>query len=130
MAVKIDGIKPPFIPVGGLNGLPTPQPIPASGQNFHEILAEKLGAKKEIKFSAHARARLESRNMNLQPDQIGKLTEVIDRAEQKGAHDSLVLMDKMAFIVNIPNRTVVTAIGEENMQEHIFTNIDSAIIAG
>ena len=40
---------------------------------------------------------------------------------------SLVLMDKTAFIVNVPNKTVVTAMQVDESNENIFTNIDSVV---
>ena len=43
---------------------------------------------------------------------------------------SLVLFPDAEFIVNIPNRTVVTAMDGENIRENIFTNIDSTVLAG
>jgi flagellar operon protein len=53
----------------------------------------------------------------------------VGRAAGKGSRDSLVLVDGTAFVVSVPNRTVITAVGSEHMREHIFTNIDSAVIA-
>jgi hypothetical protein len=29
----------------------------------------------------------------------------------------------------VPSRTVITAVGSEHMRDHVFTNIDSAVIA-
>jgi hypothetical protein len=34
-----------------------------------------------------------------------------------------------AFIVNIPNRTVVTAMPVNDSSENVFTNIDSVVFA-
>ena len=39
------------------------------------------------------------------------------------------MMDKTAFIVNIPNKTVVTAIDVAGSDENVFTNIDSVVFA-
>ena len=48
------------------------------------------------------------------------------QAEAKGIKESLVMMDNLAFIVNVKNSTVITAVtGEE---ERIFSNIDGAVI--
>jgi len=130
MAAKIDGIKPPFVPIG-IDGLPsTRRPIPSSGSgpDFHDILLEKLGSDRELKFSAHARNRIQSRNIPLTAENIQQLVKAVELAEQKGARDSLILMENLAFIVNIGNRTVITAMDGESMKENVFTNIDSAII--
>ena len=83
----------------------------------------------KVKFSNHALKRLESRNIQLSDDEITKIQNAVDKAESKGSKDSLVMMDKTAFIVNVPNRTVVTAIEVANSNESVFTNIDSVVFA-
>ncbi len=52
----------------------------------------------------------------------------MDKAAAKGARESLILMDNLALVVSIRNRTVITAVDEKRMKEHVFTNIDSAVI--
>jgi len=84
--------------------------------------------KGEIRFSGHAEMRMRMRNISLSQEEMAKLNDAVDRAEAKGARESLILMDKLAFIVSIKNRTVITAVDEERMKENVFTNIDSAVI--
>ncbi|GBF11606.1 TIGR02530 family flagellar biosynthesis protein [Tepidibacillus infernus] len=97
--------------------------------NFNTILSDKLDqANQGVKFSAHAQQRLTSRGIQLDIKSIDQLNEAVQKAAQKGAKDSLILLQDLAFIVNIPNRVVVTTIDQTSMKEHIFTNIDSAII--
>ena len=50
-------------------------------------------------------------------------------AGEKGIKDSLILVDQLAFIVNVPNKTVVTAMDQTENKSNIFTNIDGAVIA-
>jgi flagellar operon protein len=50
-------------------------------------------------------------------------------AASKGARESLVLLDQTAFVVSVPNRTVITVVDKENLKQNVFTNIDSAVIA-
>ncbi len=95
-------------------------------ESFSGLLRSNM---EEIRFSAHASARIRSREIEMSPEVIGKLRGAVDRAAAKGSKDALVLLRKSAFIVNIPNRTVVTAIDGESMKENIFTNIDSAVVA-
>jgi flagellar operon protein len=64
------------------------------------------------------------------PQVMEKLNKAVSGAASKGAKDSLILMPNMAFIVNIPNRTVVTAMDGESIRDNVFTNIDSTVIAG
>lgn len=72
--------------------------------------------------------RLLNRNIQLSQEQKNRLQDGAQKAEAKGIKESLVLMDSLAFIVNIPNRTVVTAMEQGESTEHIYTNIDGAVI--
>ena len=100
---------------------------PIEGESaFENVLKTKIGA---IKFSAHASSRLKSRNITMTPEIMGKLEKAVSGAANKGARDSLILMKNCAFIVNIPNRTVITAMDGDSMNNNIFTNIDSAVLA-
>jgi hypothetical protein len=101
----INGIRVPFLPPRGVEGLKEKRSTDlASGQEFKSILEEQI---KSLTFSRHAAERM-----------------------QKGAKDSLVILRDLAFIVNVKNRMVVTAMDGDRLKENVFTNIDSAIIAG
>ena len=52
----------------------------------------------------------------------------VEQAHAKGIKDSLVLVDSLAFIVNVPSKTVVTAMDQTETQSNTFTNIDGAVI--
>ena len=54
--------------------------------------------------------------------------QIVQKASEKGIKESLVLMDSLAFIVNVPNKTVVTAMDQGESGDNIFTNIDGAVI--
>lgn len=97
-------------------------------QSFEQILIQqsKNESSTQLKFSKHASERLQSRNMNLTQDQLKRLENGTKRAEEKGIKESLVMVDDMAFIVNIKSNTVVTAVN--NRDEKVFTNIDGAIV--
>ena len=94
--------------------------------SFRQILEEKQAQTGELRFSKHANERLASRNIRLSTEQRERLEGGVNKASQKGIRDSLVMVDNMAFIVNVTNRTVITAVGEGD--DKIFTNIDGAII--
>jgi len=98
------------------------------GASFEEIFKQKLQSGSEIKFSKHATQRLDERNIVLSEDQSQRLEEGVLKASEKGITDSLVLVDDLAFIVNVPNQTVVTAMDQTKSEENIFTNIDGAVI--
>ena len=122
---EINGIKVPFIPIERYDDLSKLQKI-SPKDSFQSIFQQEVDT---IKFSNHAMKRLESRNIQLSPNELTKIQSAVDKAQSKGSKDSLVMMDRTAFIVNIPNRTVVTAVpvGEDN--ENVFTNIDSVVFA-
>ena len=99
------------------------------GLSFQEILQQKaLQDAGSLKFSKHALGRLNDRNIELSEGQLERLNEGAQRAGQKGIRDSLVIVDELAFIVNVPNQTVVTAMDQTETQTNIFTNIDGAVI--
>jgi flagellar operon protein len=87
------------------------------------------GGAEPLRFSKHALERVQRRGIALDHTTVGRLQEGVGRAAGKGSRDSLVLVDGTAFVVSVPSRTVITAVGSEHMREHIFTNIDSAVIA-
>ena len=100
----------------------------ADGLSFSDILKQKQeGVTGSLKFSKHASIRLEQRGISLTDGQVKRLDDGTMRASMKGIKDSLVIVDDMAFIVNVPNQTVVTAMDSKNTAENIFTNIDGAV---
>lgn len=100
---------------------------------FEEILKTKQEPKvttEKLKFSKHANQRLASRNIDLSTEQLERLENGTNKAREKGIKESLVMVDNLAFIVNIKNNTVVTtvAVEQNQMEGTIFTNIDGAVI--
>lgn len=94
-------------------------------QAFSTVLNEQL---QQIKFSNHATQRMNYRNIKLDAEQNLRLEDAVAKAADKGLKDSLILMDNNAFIVNIPNKTVVTVVDQNSLKENVFTNIDGAVI--
>lgn len=99
----------------------------AAGADFQQILAERLGAQ-EVRFSAHALQRLRAAGIQFGPEQQRKLQQAVEKVAAKGARESLVLMDNLALVVSVKNRTVITAVDGARIRENVFTNIDSAVI--
>ncbi len=119
-----------------VNGqLPVNKTIPrqqiGTGLTFQEVLNRTTEQNQvtELKFSKHAAGRLIDRNIELSEAQMERLQEGARNAGQKGIKDSLVIVDELAFIVNVPNKTVVTALDQTEARGNIFTNIDGAVIA-
>ncbi|MRS05881.1 hypothetical protein EG832_22080, partial [bacterium] len=91
--------------------------------------AETLSQTQNLRFSNHAQKRLEARNINLTDDGISRLSNAVDKAEKRGGKESLVMVDDMAFIVNVRDRMVVTALDSKTRGEGVFTQIDSVVFA-
>ena len=103
--------------------------INSQGLSFEEIWKQKTEkVAGELRFSKHASNRLADRNLTLSEEQLSRLTEGARRAGEKGIKESLVMVDQLAFIVNVPNNTVITAMDQTQAKDNIFTNIDGAVI--
>ena len=124
--IEMNGINVPFIPIEPGKDLKSNSAAQNSSTPFKAFFQEEL---EKIKFSNHALKRLENRNINLSDLDLDKIQNAVEKAELKGAKDSLVMMKDTAFIINIPNKTVVTAMPLDNSEENIFTNIDSVVFA-
>ncbi len=130
--------NPALVPPGVSGG---PAAIPASpaqsrtgtgavdGPSFAEVLSKQTAAVEPPRFSRHALQRLQQRGIQLGAPALQRLSEGVSRAAGKGSRDSVVFVDNTAFVVSVANNTVITAVGSEHMKDHVFTNIDSAVIA-
>ena len=122
-------IRPPQIgPIAPAPSKPVSKTGSKTGVGFETIFQEQLAGQSEIKFSAHALKRLETRRISLGNQEMALLKDAVNKAEAKGAKESLILMDQMALVVSIKNRTVITAVDEASLKDNVFTNIDSAVI--
>ncbi|MDI9641132.1 TIGR02530 family flagellar biosynthesis protein [Kamptonema cortianum] len=101
---------------------PANSAVVQGGPDFSSILADRL------KVSKHAETRLQSRELQLDQAKWERVLEGVDRAAQKGAKESLVMVDDIALVVSVRNRTVITAVDQNHLKENVFTNIDSAVI--
>lgn len=99
--------------------------------SFQNILNNKIdesNAVSSLQFSKHAFMRLSNRNLSLSDEQIKRIEGGVEKADKKGIKDSLVLVDDIALVVNIKNKTIITAMNKETNDYNIFTNIDGAVI--
>jgi flagellar operon protein len=100
---------------------------------FQQWLTESLNtgtaaAKAQpLTFSQHALNRLKERGIELAGSDLSKLESAVEKAAEKGAKESLIMMGNVAYVVSIVNRKVITAVDEAHMKENVFTNIDSAV---
>ncbi len=105
---------------------------------FDQVFEEKLKTSQSapdldqirapLKFSAHASQRLRDRKINLDANTLAKVNEAVEKADQKGVEDTLILTADAALIVNVKNRTVITAMDRSSMSGNVFTNIDGAVL--
>ena len=112
------------------NGRQVQNTLTGDGLSFQDILSKKTEDTEtgEVKFSKHAAGRLADRNIELTKDQVERLNLGTAKAGAKGINESLVIIDSLAFIVNVPNHTVITAMNQAETDDKVFTNIDGAVI--
>ena len=98
--------------------------------DFAGILREQQQsqASKGLRFSAHAQQRLESRGLALTPGETARAGQALDQLAAKGAREALLVMERAALVVSVPDRTVITAMPRAEAGEKVFTQIDGAAI--
>jgi flagellar operon protein len=130
MEPRAIGAPPERVDAGQTRPAGVPVQIPPAAGSFKEILrrAGEPAQNEPLKFSAHALARLASRNISLSHEDLAKMNAMADKAAAKGAKQSLFMMRDIAMVVSVKNRVVITAVDGDSMRENVFTNIDSAAI--
>lgn len=98
-----------------------------SQNDLRQPQVQNLDVGPQINVSTHAAKRLQERNIELDGNEYMKLKEAISKLRTKGGHDSLVITQKAAYVVDVDRNTVVTAVDKNNMNENVFTKIDSTI---
>ena len=91
--------------------------------------AELKASGSEVQFSQHAKKRLASRGIEIDAPEMQRLNDAVDQLADRGARESLVLLDDRAYVVGVPKRTVITAMSREEALGNVFTNIDSTFVA-
>lgn len=123
-------LNPALTPgVGGAATLVPPVPassVPPPGGRFIDVLDRSA---QRVQFSKHALQRVERREVDLDGSRMQRLSGALDRAAAKGSREAVVFLGQDAFVVSVPNRTVITAVPQDRMRDHVFTNIDAAVIA-
>lgn len=102
-------------------------PTDADDASFADHLEAAQDQTEDIDLSGHAKQRIAQRNISLNTTQRQELADAMDQLDDKGAQDAAVLREDAAFVVNVPNRTVVTALDQTEMKQRVFTQIDSAM---
>ena len=99
----------------------------ARGPAFADLLA-RASEPPRLTVSAHAAQRLTERSIDLTDPVRERIAHALDTLDAKGASDALLVGTDAAFVVNVPNRTVVTALAPDEMRDRVVTQIDSALI--
>lgn len=97
-----------------------------SAESFSSVLERAQTPDEGLKLSAHAQSRLQQRGVTLTAADLTRLQNAVTAAAGKGSKDAYLLYGDAGFVVNVPNRTVITAM--VNREETIVTNIDSVVI--
>jgi flagellar operon protein len=102
-----------------------------SGDEFSKIFDTKSqdvsSNLQEISLSQHAQKRLEQRSINLDSNEYMKLKQALQSLQHKGGKESLVVTDKAAYIMDVANKKIVTAMNKQELQDNVFTKIDSTV---
>ncbi len=96
--------------------------------SFGQLLQERMNQQQGVQFSKHAAQRVQQRGIQVTENLLNSINEAVDKARAKGAKDVVIISSQGAFIVNVPNNTVITSMSGSEMRDNIFTNIDSAVL--
>lgn len=120
-----------YFPPAAVPPIPRSKPVPgasAGGVSFGQLFDRQIGGR-DLQFSRHALARMESRGIQFSREELGRIENAVQAAQSKGSRDSLVLLGSNALVVSVKNSTVVTVVDPQSLKGNVFTNIDSAVIA-
>lgn len=107
-----------------------PEAKGVSSQEFEQLLKQEIApAKKEIDLtiSKHAQKRIDDRSLDFDQNEFLKIKDAITKLRDKGGKDSLIITNKAAYIVDVNNERIVTAMNKDDMSENVFTKIDSTL---
>jgi len=109
--------------------------LPKEGDvsEFKNLLNDTLEEKPVhggINLSTHAVKRLEERKIDFKGEEYMKVKDAMAQLKAKGAKNSLIVSDKAAYIVDVKNNKLVTAVDKGSISENIFTKIDSTMFIG
>lgn len=115
--------------------IPTEQSVtpnartPAFGSVLDQaVQAQRVQTPSNVRFSRHAADRIARRGIQITPAELNRLDSAISQIEARGGKESIVVSGSLVYVVNVPSRTVVTALSGPGEQGNVFTNIDSAAV--
>ena len=96
-----------------------------SESSFQDLLNQQI--KNTVTFTKHASIRKEQRNIEVTENDLEKLGNACDQAQEKGIGNALIMMDNSAFIVNAADKRVITVMDKNEMKNKLFNDIDGAV---
>jgi flagellar operon protein len=118
---QVNGIKP-----ANDNGNNTVNKKPKD--EFQNMLKKAFEKEDSFILSKHAAERLKDRNISLNQSDMNKINEGINKADEKGSQESLLLYKDVVLVASVKNRTIITAVDKESSKGNVFTNIDSVVL--
>lgn len=100
----------------------------STNKSFGEIYDNlRKSVVEDIKISKHAQSRILTRNILIDDIQMNKISNAMMHAENKGIKNAMIMFDSNIAIANIKNKTIITLVNKNDLDENIITNIDGAI---
>lgn len=96
--------------------------------DFKDVLNKEISKDDSFVISNHAAERLKTRNISLNEADMNKINEGINKAEEKGSNESLLLYKDLVLVASIKNRTIITAVDKDSSKGNVFTNVDSVVL--
>ncbi|MBC2396679.1 TIGR02530 family flagellar biosynthesis protein [Clostridium tetanomorphum] len=96
--------------------------------DFSNILKKEINKNESFVISNHALERLKERNITFDEIDMKKINTAINRAEEKGCKEGVILYKDIALITSMKNRTIITALNKNDSEGNIITNIDGLVI--
>lgn len=133
MAKDVNMLIPNVTKLPGQKQVDVSNRLPKGGKGsseFKELLEQQSAGRPlhgGIDISSHAAKRLQERQINFDGSEYLKVKEAMGKLKAKGGKDSLVVTDQAAYIVDVKNNKVVTAVDKGSMNENVFTKIDSTV---
>lgn len=120
--------RPITAPIGSVTNFKPLQVKKENKDSFSLHLQSAIQSNNQLVISKHAKERLSQRDIQISESNWSKIEQKVSEAKKLGINDSLVLLKNAALIVNAKNQTVITALGREEAESKIFTNINGTIV--
>lgn len=105
--------------------------VKGQGPRFDSMLKSELGQSPAgafpLKFTPEASAKMQMMGVRLNEGQYEKLMEGVREAAAKGSQQSLVMMDGLAFVVDVGEGKILDVSDRSRLDTKAYTQIDSVV---